>query len=119
MTDVDRIAVIALFPAVPQNGAAAVLNTADLADTAGMLFRVAAVFQKQIVADRNASWEKEGNDRSTGCQRRKILFSSCEIPRISPSYSLRVVPPTSAYRCLRPPLARAAKACGQHRPDYD
>jgi hypothetical protein len=28
MTDVDRIAVIALFPAVPQNGSAAVLNTA-------------------------------------------------------------------------------------------
>src|SRR3954462_329328 len=72
LTSIDRIAIFTLLTAVSQNGAAAVLRSPDLADTEGVLFRVAAVFENQVVADCNAFGEENMAIGASGAEDRNI-----------------------------------------------
>src|ERR1041385_1476845 len=84
ITPLDRIPIFALLAAVPQNGAAAVIGTADLADTEGVLFRIAAVCENQIVCNCYAFGEDNMPIRAPSPEEEKHLIA---VPEFSGSSS--------------------------------
>jgi hypothetical protein len=83
ITNLDRVAIFALLAAVPQNGAAAVNGSADLADAEGVLFRIAAVCENQVVTDCDAFGEENMPVGASGAEEEKHIVAVAKFSRSS------------------------------------
>jgi len=78
----------------------------DLADTEGVLFRVAAVFENQVVADGNAFGEENMPIGAAGAEEEKHLIAVAKFSGSSSRYRLEP-------QCRR---VRRIRACGRQLP---